>query len=253
MTSWNLFDHYSLRARLQPGLITLLPIALGVFAWSEPGARWMTALWTTLGTSGATYLLAIMARNRGKAIEPALWESWGGTPTTQLLRHSGPGNPVLRERWHESLAKLLKKPLPTASEEAADPAAADAVYVAVTRLLINERRDAKAFPLIYKENVNYGFCRNLHAQRAVGIGAAITGIAASVAAGIYFAAGGKVLILPWVCAAIGFLMLLSWIFVFTGLWVKVPAFAYSERLLESSDAQPKVAKPRAPKAKTPGK
>lgn len=250
MTNLNLFDHYSLRARLQPALVTLLPMALGVFAWSEPGARWMTALWTTLGTSGATYLLAIMARNRGKATEPALWDSWGGTPTTQLLRHSGPGNPVLRERWHEALATLLKKPLPTASEEAADPKAADAVYAAVTRLLINERRDTKKYPLIYNENVNYGFCRNLYAQRAVGVGAAIAGIAASVAAGIYFAGGGKVLILPWVCAAIGFLMLLSWIFIFTGAWVKVPAFAYSERLLESTEPKSQTRKPKATKSKS---
>ena len=250
MTNWNLFDHYSLRARLQPALVTLLPMALGVFAWSEPGARWMTALWATLGTSGATYLLAIIARNRGKAIEPALWESWGGAPTTQLLRHSGPGNPVLRERWHESLAKLLKKSIPTADEEAANPRAADGVYAAVTRLLINERRDPKKYPLIYKENVNYGFSRNLYAQRSIGIGAALAGIVASIAAGIYFTGGAKVLVLPWACAAISFLMLLSWIFIFTSVWVKVPAFAYTERLLESSEPQTQTRKPRAAKSKS---
>ena len=251
MTNLNLFDHYSLRARLQPALITLLPMALGVFAWSDPGARWMTALWTTLGTSGATYLLAIMARNRGKATEPALWNSWGGAPTTQLLRHSGPTNPVLRAQWHESLANLLRRPLPTAGEEAADPAGADTVYAAVTRLLINERRDKKAYPLIYNENVNYGFCRNLDAQRAVGIGASIAGVVASLATGIHFSAGAKVLVLPWVCSAISFLLLLSWAFIFTATWVKVPAFAYAERLLESSSAQPPTRKARATKGKTP--
>lgn len=45
--------------------------------------------------------------------------------------------------------------LPTVKEDYDDPKAADEVYAAVTRLLINERRDAKVFPLIYKENVNY--------------------------------------------------------------------------------------------------
>ena len=250
MTSWNLFDHYSLRARLQPALITLLPLALGVFAWSEPGTRWMTALWTTLGTSGTTYCLAVMARNRGKKIEQGLWNSWGGAPTTQLLRHVGPANPVLRARWHECLAKLLKKPMPTVPEEQADTEAADAVYAAVTRLLINERRDAKKFPLIYKENVNYGFCRNLFAQRGVGIVASVIGIAAALAAGRYFGVTAKVLVLPWVCVGIGFLTLLMWIFVLTPDWVKIPAFAYAECLLESSDAIYKPVRTRSPSAKT---
>ena len=216
-----------------------------MFAWAEPGARWMTALWTTLGTSGATCLLAIMARNRGKAIEQGLWESWGGSPTTQLLRHAGPGNPVLRSRWHEHLARLLNRPLPTVKEEHDDPKAADEVYAAATRLLINNRRDAKAFPLIYKENVNYGFCRNLFAQRATGIGVTVVGIGAALAAGTYFASRGSILVLPWVCAAIDVLMLLAWVFVLTAAWVKVPAFAYAGRLLESSE---KLSKPRNPRA-----
>ena len=31
MTNLKLFDHYSFRARLQPALLTLLPLAVGVF------------------------------------------------------------------------------------------------------------------------------------------------------------------------------------------------------------------------------
>ena len=138
-----LFDHYSFRARLQPALFTLLPAAIGIFAWTGPGVKWQSALWTLFGTVGGTFFLGILARSLGKQIEPGLWQSWGGPPTTQLLRHSGSGNPVLRERWHKCLSKLLGQPLPTAEEEAADPVSADEAYRAGTKLLINKTRDVK--------------------------------------------------------------------------------------------------------------
>jgi hypothetical protein len=85
-----LFDHHSFRARLQPAFLALLPIAIGAFAWAQPDAKWLTAIWGVLLSAGFTFLLANVARNWGKSIEPKLWNSWGGAPTTQLLRHSGP-------------------------------------------------------------------------------------------------------------------------------------------------------------------
>jgi hypothetical protein len=66
MININLFDHYSIRARLQPALVALLPSAIAVFAWTGPGVKWQSALWTLLGTGGGTYFLAILARNAGK-------------------------------------------------------------------------------------------------------------------------------------------------------------------------------------------
>src|SRR5258708_1403854 len=167
MTNWNLFDHYSFRARLQPALLTLLPAALGVFAWTGPGEKWVSALWTLFGTAGGTYFLAMVARNRGKQIEPALWRSWGGAPTTQLLRHSGSANPVMRERWHKYLSRLLSKSFPTPEDETGDPVSADNLYAAGVKILIDKTRDTKAYPLVYKENVQYGFCRNLYAMRTM--------------------------------------------------------------------------------------
>src|ERR1700730_13897443 len=85
MTVLGHFDHYSFRARLQPAFLTLLPLVVGALAWAEPGAKWFTLLGSLLSTAGLTFFLANFARNRGKAIEPALWKSWGGAPTTLLL------------------------------------------------------------------------------------------------------------------------------------------------------------------------
>jgi hypothetical protein len=59
----NYFDHYGFRARLQPAFLALAPVAVGVMAWAQPGAKWVTALWSLLGAAGFTFFLA----NRGAA------------------------------------------------------------------------------------------------------------------------------------------------------------------------------------------
>jgi hypothetical protein len=193
MTNLKLFDRYSFRARLQPALLTLLPAAIGIFAWTGTGVKWQSALWTLFGTAGGTFFLAILARNSGKQIEPGLWRSWGGAPTTQLLRHSGSANSIMRERWHTALSKLLGKPFPTAQEETADPTGADDIYNAAVKLQIGRTRDTKTYHLLFKENIHYGFCRNLFAMRSTGIIVAILGVIASCGAGVWFVYVGELL------------------------------------------------------------
>jgi hypothetical protein len=238
----NYFDHYSFRARLQPAFLALVPIAVGVMAWAQPGARWVTALWSLLGAAGFTFFLANVARNRGKSIEPKLWASWGGAPTTLLLRHRGEANPVLRERWHQQLAKLVGRPMPTAAEESEDPAAADALYEAGTKLLIGKTYDTKAHPFVYRDNVNYGFCRNLYGLRGLGIAASLLGAAVSVGAGFWFLVHGKAQLLPWASAATCVAMLLWWIFTVTASWVKLPAMNYAQHLFAAAEKLPKTKK-----------
>lgn len=235
MTNLGVFDHYSLRARLQPALLTLLPAAIGVIAWTGTGVKWQSALWALFGTAGGTYFLAICARNIGKQIEPKLWESWGGAPSTQMLRHRGPANPIMRERWHNALSKLIGKPFPTTKEEEANPEQADHFYQAAVKLQISKTRDTKKFPLLYKENVHYGFCRNLFAMKSIAIIIAILGLTASIAAGIWFLHIGHPQIAPWVCSAANVCFLFWWVFIVKSNWVKVPAFAYAERLFESTE------------------
>lgn len=228
----DLFDHYSYRARLQPALLTLVPVALAALTWAPPGARWLTTLWSLLGVVGFTVFLANVARNRGKRLEPELWKSWGGSPSTQLLRHSGPGNSVLRDRWHKQLSKLLGKALPTAVQEQANPADADEVYEAVTRLLIGKTRDTKSYPLVYKENVSYGFCRNLFGLRGLGKTVASMGAIASIGAGAWHMKSGDGDMLPWACAVVCASLAMWWFFTVTSEWVKVPATNYAQHLFE---------------------
>jgi hypothetical protein len=241
MTKELLFDHYSFRARLQPALLTVLPLAIAVFAWTGPGDKMVSALWTLAGTAGVTYFLAIIARKPGKQLEPQLWASWGGAPTTQLLRHSGPANPELRERWHRSLSKLVGKPFPTAETEKANPVAADDLYAAGVKLAIGKTGDRNAYPLVYKELVYYGFCRNLYGLRPVAILVALLGLFLSGAAGWWFLHIGKSEFRPWLCAGLCAAFVAAWYWFLTSELVKVPAFAYAERLLESTE---RISKPQ---------
>ena len=181
-----IFDHYSLRARLQPALITLFPLALGFIAWTGVDNFRSSALWSLCGTVGLTFLLSVVVRHRGKTIEPSLWESWGGSPTTLLLRHKGPANSVMRERWHKYLSKSVGKAFPSAVDEEKNPSAADEIYKASVRILISKTRDVKKFRLLFKENIAYGFCRNLYAMRLIGIDIAALGMLASISAAIWF-------------------------------------------------------------------
>ena len=132
--------------------------------------------------------------------------------------------------------------MPTKDEEASDPAAADHVYSAGTKLLINKTRDVKKFHLVYKENVQYGYCRNLFAMRLLGIAFSLVGLTACLAAGLWNSQSGENKIYSWVCLGVELLFLGWWAFIINAAWVKVPAFAYAHRLLESAENIPKSRK-----------
>jgi hypothetical protein len=231
-----LLDHYSLRARLQPALLVLLPVALTVIAWVPTSQVLFGGIWSLLGLTGFTFLLAQIARDRGKWSESDLWASWGGKPTTQLLRHSSSSNKVSLARVHARLSAIVGKPFPSEKEELNSPDAAEDIYDDAVAVLRNKTRDAKAFPLIYKENVSYGFRRNLHAMRAAGTFIALLAtIAAGLAAVMRVASNGDALI-AWICTSINAMLLSLWILRFNSKWVRLPAFAYAERILEASES-----------------
>lgn len=245
--SWSQFlDYYSFRARLCPSLLALFPGALGIFAWTGLGPHWESAIWTTFGTIGGTFLLAVLARNAGKAIEPGLWKSWGGPPTTEYLRHSGPANSLLRARWHKTMSKLLGVTFPSADEEAADQAKANEVYQAAVRLLIDRTRDIKKYPLVFKENITYGFCRNLLGMRWIGLSIALLGTVACIVAGLMPTASKSPPFMAWTLTVTCAVFLTCWSFMVRPGLVRVPAVAYAERLLESSEslAGTKTTKPK---------
>lgn len=225
-------DAYDRRSRLQPALLSTLPFALSIV----PLVGGLSALWTVtaplLVFCGGTYFLAQIARGCGKQIEPELYRSWGGPPTTRLLRHRDARNPVMVEHHHAQLARLLPDlQFPSAAEEAADPVHADDVYEAAVAYLREATRDRATFPLVFAENCNYGFRRNLLGLRPQGILATLVGLG--------FVVGAILLLGPAIAlvgaATLDVVAVALWLAVVSPSWVKAAADAFAERLLGAAN------------------
>lgn len=230
-------DIYAWKARRTPALLVLLPLALGTIAWLPLGAQATGIVLTALSYCGASALLTQLGRDAGKKREPALFESWGGAPTTRLLRHTDSVfDPLTLARYHRKLSSLLGHELPTIEDEEADPRQADAVYNAAARLLRELTRDHQTFPLVFQSVVDYGFRRNLWGMKPAGISLSALGLSASIAAIALREEADVATAL--VAAALCTTLAALWIFCINRDWVRTTAVSYAERLLASTETLP---------------
>lgn len=232
-----ILDAYSVRARWSPVfLVVLPPIVLGLSL--IPALPAWNKLWPLAGAAGVVILLDQLGRDAGKCLQPALWASWGGAPTTVALRHRDTSNPVLLARRHQRLAVLTGQAMPTEDDERADPARADNAYESATAVLIAKTRGRSTdFPLIFAENCNYGFRRNMLGLRPWGLRlTSLTGLLALSALAIAIADLTKFPVsLLAVALLVSITAFIIWWRVITPDWVKRVAQSYSERLLEATE------------------
>lgn len=228
------FDGYNFRARLAPLLIVILPAVLGIAVWTPIGSD----AWKMLGSFGVSSALSILlvqlGRDLGKKKQPSLFASWGGKPTTRVLRHRDTTiDRHTKQRYHQKLQALLPDlKLPSAKAEKGNPDAADQVYESCVKHLLEVARDKKQFSLVYESNVTYGFRRNFWGMKPAGIANATLGLVSSSASGVvdYLGTGhvsGTAVGSVGICA----LLLTWWVARITPGWVRVAGDAYAERLL----------------------
>jgi len=238
-----LLSPYDRRARLYPSLLAILPllVLLPAIYGIDP-----TTVVPLAVVCGVGFLLTRVARNAGVKVQDRLWKSWGGSPTTQLLRHRNHEiDQHTKARYHTILSGRLGFALPTVSEEQADTGAADEKYRAAVQLLINLTRNRTRYPLVFTENAAYGFHRNGLGLRTIGGVIALACILWTL-----LHAGGLVIgdTSPWIHVAAralksseaaalvaSVLTLFAWLAVFTKAQVKQTAFAYAKRLIECCD------------------
>lgn len=168
MTS--LLDAYEIRARLIPALLTVAALPIIVVALGFREEPLVTALLALFAAIGGPLLLAYLAREQGGKLQEKLFSQWGGPPTTALLRVGDGGERDLKRLQRRSaVEKAWGSCLPSRQDEINDPVAADQVYESAVSWLREHTRDKEAFPLVFSENSNYGFHRNLLALKPWGI------------------------------------------------------------------------------------
>jgi len=231
-------DKYSLNARIYPIVIFYMPAIILAVLFSLKFDKYVQ-LFTSFGIVGAlSYLFSQLGRDGGKKKEKELWRSWGGVPSIQLLRWRNTEiNINTKKRYHNRLITLCALDNnPDPNFEQSYPDEADEAYQAWTKFLISKTRDNKKFSVLFKDNMNYGFRRNLWGMKNYALSLIIILMAGTL---IYYWVSTKnpnVILYPIefiIAEGILLVILLFWVFVINQNWIKIPAYAYAERLLET--------------------
>ena len=235
----DIFDTYSLQARLVPALFALFPIFLTTAVWARPLYDAVLALVGLIAACGVLVYLAHLSRSLGLEAQNRLFEEWGGKPTTIWLSHQDNNlDPMTTARYHFFLTQNVPNwQAPNAAEECKDFEKASLVYDSAVRWLRERTRDKTKFRLLFQENVSYGFRRNLYGLKKLGIFISISCLLINVIMTYRnFTSDTTDLDVFWwgslvVCA----LIFLSWTCVIKKSWVKHAADGYARALLASCD------------------
>lgn len=233
-------DPYERQARVMPGLIVTLPILVPLVCVYGAKNPLLTAVGALLGGCGAIYALANIARGLGKRLEERLINSWGGLPSTIMLRHRDSFlDSVTKARYHDAIRRKLGIQVPAPDEEVANPAKADDVYRAATRRLRELTRNDKG--LLFKENIAYGFHRNMLAMKPIGIVTSVCGVLSGMLmAGVIgmrtpfvnFVNVHGIGLPAGLTLLVSVVLFVIWLFYFNEQAVRRIGFSYAERLFE---------------------
>lgn len=162
--------NYELRARVIPAIIAILP----ALALASMLITWTQLDLTNVLLSGAVIVLFILfgdlARRRGRALEPALYQEMGGKPSTMFLRHrDSTFDAPTKKRYLTFLAAKLGEEIPSTKAEESSPADADGFYERCGTWIRERTRDTLAFKILFHENMTYGSRRNLYGIKPFGL------------------------------------------------------------------------------------
>ena len=183
-----------------------------------------------------------LGRGRGRAREPRLFEAWGGKPSVAMLRHRDRSLSASdKERYRAFLERTVPGlKLASPRQEQRSREQADDGYHGATTWLLAQTRDRSKFELLFQENMNYGFRRNLWALKCWALTfdvAAIAIVALAKTGSLAESAGGTppadATIL--VSAAIVVVHAMTFLIVIRAGWVREVADAYARQLLAACD------------------
>lgn len=236
-------DSYDRRARVGPALWCGVPLfASGLVLIPGLGTVWSLVGGLLVYCGGAMVLVQI-GRGRGKVLESRLFDSWDGRPSVAMLRHRDSRlNSATKLRYRAFLEGAVPDlTLASPAEEQRDPDEAELGYDTANSWLLEQTRDHTQFDLLFAENMNYGFRRNLWALKpwALLAGALATAVAVAVAwmewTDGLFATLKSIGVGWWVSVILVLVHALFFVFKVRQAWVRVAAEEYAQRLLAACD------------------
>ncbi|MEW8030576.1 MAG: hypothetical protein AB2806_22925 [Candidatus Thiodiazotropha sp.] len=165
------FDHYTINARFMPAFFSLLPFVLTMLAWCPMSKSLLGGALTILISFGVMTFISSLISNLGNKCQKKLFLTWRGAPTTAILRHTDQVlDKYTKQRYHKWLDdRIGGLNLPEVEDEVHDQADADLKYQSAINYLREFTRDKGKYPAVYRDNVAYGFARNLLATRKFGL------------------------------------------------------------------------------------
>jgi uncharacterized membrane protein (DUF485 family) len=227
-------DAYLVKARLRPALLALLPLTVTILTLDAAGILGWNGMLAAILQAGGGMLLAQYVGDLGKRRERELFIAWGGRPTERFLTHAHAPNQTTRELRHAKIRRLIPNlVVPSAEQERQDFQAAMSVYeVAIDQLRPALRGNA----LLFAENCHYGFRRNTWALKWHGLTLAALGfLILSATVGGAVASHQRIEPIVVAGAITNGVLLATWTWVVTPVWVRRAADLYAERFLEGLD------------------
>ena len=232
-------DEYAIKARLYPVAITMLPLVSIVVSWQSNELASMKTFIATVMSFGGGILLTQLGRDAGKSRQNLLFEKWGGKPTTLMLRYSGTNTEEFVDRLHLNISAVIPDiALPTKDDELCDKNRADRMYDVAVNAIIERTRDNSKYTLLFRENCNYGFRRNLWGLKKLGITISSLGsmaVAIMFFYTLYNSQLQNIDVIHVSSLALNLLLLYIWISTVSTNWVKTVADAYAYRLLGTTE------------------
>lgn len=234
------FDEYSLNARVRPSLLALLPPVLSIYVLFPKLYEEVVGLVGLLLVFGLVTALSHFVRYRGKIAEKKLYASWGGKPTTSMLRQSNTViDKVTKQRYYDFFRENINgwfPPLPEIESRNSDEA--DVFYESAVRWLLEKTRDTKKYRLLFKENISYGFRRNCYGIKWYSVILSLASILILISDIAFpnFIEAQTNLDLSLTVVALSTVLLIWWTLLVNSGWVKDSSESYAIRLLSSCES-----------------
>ena len=157
-----MLDSYEIKARVYPALLMFVPILVFVFAFMYDSWEVVQDFVASLVSLALIPFLSQLARDKGKEKQERLFAEMGRMPSAYIFEYSNSLiNKKEKERMHQKMSNLTGIFSPGERGELENPNYAEEVYELWSEYLRKNTRDKDRFPLVFEENRNYGFRRNL--------------------------------------------------------------------------------------------